>query len=90
MPAHVVYYGRVTVAADAGREPEPLLTLRGVQARLGTSYEHVLGLVHACELRAIDVGTARKPMYRVDALDLEDYLRRRATVPAPAESGEAA
>lgn len=55
--------------------------LRPVQIaeQLGCSPSHVLNLIRDGKLAAIDIGTGRRPEYRVAPDALGAFLRRRAT-----------
>lgn len=52
-----------------------------IAADLGCTVEHVHDLIRQGELRAVNIGTARRPYYRVPRAAYEDFLRRRTVRP---------
>lgn len=61
------------------------LSVRDVAERLGLSEGQILALIRSGDLPASNVTKkgARKPRWRISAADLEAFLNRRRTVPAP-------
>lgn len=54
------------------------LTLDTVSEQLGCSYHTVLTLIRNGDLAAIDIGSGRRPRYRVSAAALADFVGRRS------------
>jgi hypothetical protein len=61
--------------------------VRDICERYGVSEHTVLGWIHACELRAVNVGRspgAKKPRWRISEQALADFeAARTPTLPAP-------
>ena len=63
--------------------PRPaLLTPDQVAERLTLPVSSVYRLIRRGDLQAHNVGTPRRPMYRVSEQQLSDYLSARLAVPA--------
>lgn len=61
-----------------------MLTPRQVGEQLGMSNDHVLDLIHAGQLRALNLSRtvrSRKPRFRVRPEDLARFLESRLTEP---------
>jgi len=64
-----------SVSSPHGDEPGPrFLTLADVAEILSTSVAQVRALVHAGELRYIQIGGRQQ--YRIEAVELENYIQR--------------
>lgn len=57
------------------------LSTRRMAAQAGCSTEHIVNLIHAGKLPAINIGTGERPLYRVDRLAWEDYLAQAVVRP---------
>ncbi len=62
------------------------LTTAWIADDLGCTQEHVVELIHAGRHTAVDIGSAKKPEYRVAADSYTAYLRDQTVEPQRAES----
>jgi excisionase family DNA binding protein len=53
-----------------------------IAERLNCEPAHVLNLIHAKALPAINIGTGKRPEYRVDPAAFEAFIVARSTRPA--------
>ncbi len=63
---------------------EPLLTTGEAAARLHVTPDHVVDLIHANRLRAVNVSFGKRPTWRIDPADLEAFIVGRTVTPRPA------
>lgn len=57
-----------------------VLTVDEVASYLGSTDQHVLNLIDAGRIGAIDVGNRSKHFYRIPIAELERYISKRSTV----------